>query len=47
VHAMCQCCCERPEKLKGKPGECPPEQAKECRGDVKKHACEGEKKEGK
>jgi ArsR family transcriptional regulator len=47
VKAMCQCCCERPEKLKGKPEECTPEQIRECHGDEKKHPCEGEKKEGK
>jgi len=44
---MCQCCCERPEKLKGKPGECTPEQVKECHGNATKHPCEGEKKEEK
>jgi len=47
VKAMCQCCCEHPEKLKGKPEECTPEQIRECHGDVKKHSCEGEKKKGK
>lgn len=47
VKAMCQCCCERPEKLKGKPEECTPQQIKECHGDVKKHPCKGEKKEAK
>jgi len=26
--------------LKHKPGECTPEQIKECHGDVKKHPCE-------
>jgi ArsR family transcriptional regulator len=47
VKAMC-CgpCCEHPEKLKGKPEECTPQQIRECHGDVKKHPCEGEKKEG-
>jgi ArsR family transcriptional regulator len=43
----CGPCCEHPEKLKGKPEECTPEQIRECHGDVKKHPCEGEKKEGK
>ena len=47
VRAMCQCCCERPEKLKGKPEECTPDQIRECHGDVKGHSCKGEKKEGK
>jgi len=32
--------CQHPEKLKGKPGECSPEQIRECHGDVKKHPCE-------
>lgn len=31
--------CEHPERLKGKPGECSPEQIKECHGDVGKHRC--------
>jgi hypothetical protein len=35
--------CEHPERLKGKPGECSPEQIKECHGDVKKHPCVKEK----
>jgi hypothetical protein len=35
--------CEHPEKLKGKPGECSPEQIKECHGDVKQHSCERER----
>ena len=41
----CGPCCEQPDKLKGKPQECTPVQIKECHGDVKKHPCEGEKKE--
>ena len=41
----CGPCCEQPDKLKGKPEECTPEQVKECHGDVKKHPCKGEKKE--
>lgn len=36
----CQDCCQYPEKLKGKPEECTPEQIKECHGDVEKHPCE-------
>ncbi|MFW5982204.1 MAG: hypothetical protein ACOCQO_03240 [Halanaerobiaceae bacterium] len=32
--------CEHPERLKGKPGECSPEQIKECHGDEKAHSCE-------
>jgi len=31
--------CEHPEKLKGKPGECSPEQIKECHGEVVEHPC--------
>ncbi len=26
--------CEHPERLKGKPGECTPEQIKKCHGDI-------------
>ena len=36
--------CDYPEKLKGKPEECTPEQIKECHGDVKEHPC-AEKKQ--
>lgn len=42
---LCTCCCEHPEKLKGKPGECSPEQIRECHGDVGEHPCEKEKEE--
>jgi ArsR family transcriptional regulator len=38
---MCDCKCQYPEKLKGKPEECTPEQIKECHGD-KEHPCEDE-----
>ncbi|HXZ30214.1 MAG TPA: hypothetical protein VEG43_03535 [Dehalococcoidia bacterium] len=31
--------CEHPERLKGKPGECSPEQIKECHGQVAEHPC--------
>jgi hypothetical protein len=37
---MCKENCEHPEKLKSKPGECTPEQIKECHGDTKNHPCE-------
>lgn len=47
VKAMCQCCCERPEKLKGKAEDCTPEQIRDCHGDVKNHPCAQEKKEEK
>ncbi len=37
------CCgktkCQKPENLKGKPGECSAEQIKKCHGNVKKHPC--------
>lgn len=36
---MCRNCCQRPEKLKGKPSECTPEQIQECHGDTKEHPC--------
>ncbi len=32
-------CCQKPEKLKGKPKDCTPEQIKECHGDSKEHPC--------
>jgi ArsR family transcriptional regulator len=47
VKTMCQCCCERPEKLKGKPEECTPDQIRECHGEVKEHPCKEGKKERK
>ena len=31
--------CIYPEKLKGKPEECTPEQVKECHGGIVKHPC--------
>ncbi len=38
---MCDCKgCQQPEKLKGKPGECSPEQIRECHGDAEKHPCD-------
>jgi len=40
---MCDCKCQNPEKLKGKPEECTLEQIKECHGDTKEHPCEDEK----
>ena len=39
---MCDCKCQYPEKLKGKPEECTTEQIKECHGD-EEHPCEEEK----
>jgi ArsR family transcriptional regulator, arsenate/arsenite/antimonite-responsive transcriptional repressor len=40
---MCKNCCEQPDKLKTKPGECTPEQIKECHGDNQEHSCEDKK----
>ncbi len=37
---MCKNCCEQPDKLKTKPGECTPEQIKECHGEAKEHSCD-------
>ena len=31
--------CQKPDAVKGKPQECPPEQIKECHGDAKDHPC--------
>ncbi len=31
--------CEHPERLKGKPGECSPQQIKECHGEIVEHHC--------
>ena len=31
--------CEHPERLKGKPGECSPEQIRECHSDAAGHPC--------
>ena len=35
--------CQHLERLKGKPGECSPEQIKECHGEAKEHPCIKEK----
>lgn len=35
--------CEHPEKLKGKSGECSPEQIRECHGESAEHPCVEEK----
>jgi len=42
---MCDCKCQYPEKLIGKPEECTLEQIKECHGDTKEHPCEDEKEQ--
>jgi len=44
---MCDCKCQKPEKLKGKPEECTLEQIKECHGDEKGHTCCGDEPEKK
>ncbi len=44
---MCDCKCQHPEKLKGKPGDCSLEQIKECHGDEKGHPCTDDEKEKK
>ena len=37
--------CEHPERLKGKPGECSPEQRRECHGDTPEHPAAPSEKE--
>jgi len=32
--------CDYPERLKGKPEECTPEEVRECHGEVKEHPCD-------
>ena len=36
--------CQKPEKLKGKPGKCSPDQIRECHGDDRDHPCVEKKK---
>lgn len=36
---MCKENCQYPERLKGKPSECTPEQIKECHGEGALHTC--------
>lgn len=43
--AVCKDCCQQPGRLKGKPGECTPEQIRDCHGDEKNHPCVNHKKE--
>jgi len=31
--------CQKPEKLKGRPKDCTPEQIRECHGTDEKHPC--------
>jgi len=42
---MCDCKCQQPEKLKGKPEECTLEQIKECHGDQEHPCCENKEPE--
>ena len=32
--------CQKPENLKGKPGDCTAEQIRKCHGDEKEHPCD-------
>jgi ArsR family transcriptional regulator len=36
---MCDCKCQHPEKLKGKPEECTTKQIEKCHGKAAKHPC--------
>lgn len=36
---MCDCKCQHPEKLKGKPQDCTPEQIEKCHGTGNDHPC--------
>jgi len=40
---MCASKCQRPERLKGKPEECSPEQIKKCHGSKKEYPCVSKK----
>lgn len=40
---MCECGCEKPQKLEKEPGKCSPEKIKECHGEGQNHPCESEK----
>ncbi len=33
------CCCQKPENLKEKPGDCSKEQIHKCHGDATGHPC--------
>jgi len=37
------CCCQRPEELRGRPGECSKEQIEKCHGTTDRHPCTEEK----
>jgi hypothetical protein len=34
-----ECCCEKPDRLRGKPEKCAPDQVKECHGEGAEHRC--------
>jgi len=38
---MCTCKteCQKPEELKGRPEECPPQQIEKCHGQTLEHPC--------
>jgi DNA-binding transcriptional ArsR family regulator len=36
---MCDCKCQHPEKLRGKPEDCTPKQIEKCHGKTAKHPC--------
>ena len=38
----CNCKCVHPERLEGEPGDCTPEQMRECHGHISEHPCEKE-----
>ncbi len=42
-----KCDCQKPDKLKGIPEDCAPEQIQDCHGEAKDHPCESEKKDDK
>jgi len=34
-----ECCCEKPDRVKGRPEICTPEQIQECHGEAREHPC--------
>ena len=38
-YAKYKCCCEQPEKLKGKPEQCTEAKIRKCHGESKHHPC--------
>jgi len=40
--AMCRNGCQQPDRLKGQPENCSPEQVRECHGDAQEHPCSRE-----